>query len=142
MQSNGNDPRRYDDIIHLEHHVSKKHPQMAITDRAAQFAPFAALTGHEAAINETARQTERKVELDEERQRELNEKIWLIIRNLESHPAITVTYFVPDTKKDGGAYITISGKVKRIDEYEGVLILRDGTRIPLDDIMELEGRLF
>lgn len=121
MQSNDNDLHRYDDIIHLPHHVSKKYPQMAITDRAAQFAPFAALTGHEAAINETARQTERKVELDEERQRELNEKIWLIIRNLEKQPAVTVTYFVPDTKKDGGAYVTHSGQVKRIDEYDGLL---------------------
>ena len=109
---------RYDDIITLEHPVSKIHPRMSVMDRAAQFSAFAALSGYEDAIDETERLTETYTELDEGEKEILNEQLLKIKENIASHPAATCTYFEPDPKKEGGVYRTYSGKVRKIDEYE------------------------
>lgn len=129
---------KYDDIIHLPHHVSTKHPQMPIVDRAAQFSPFAALTGHDAAIKETARLTDQRIELDESQKKFLNEKLLLIAEEIEKHPVRSITYFVPDMKKEGGAYVRISGVVKKIDTDKRWILMEEGERIPIDEIIEIE----
>lgn len=128
----------YADIINLPHHVSSKHPQMSISDRAAQFSPFAALTGHEEAIKETARLTDERIELDEDRKYRLNEKLQMILRRNEKYPKASVLYFVPDTKKTGGSYASYTGRIKKIDEYEKILVMTDGTKIEIDQIYEIE----
>lgn len=132
----------YDDIIHLPHHVSKTRPQMSMEDRAAQFSPFAALTGYDAAILETGRLTEDKLELGEETQAILDRKQRYLAEIIDTKPEITVTYFVPDEKKSGGAYSTVTGFLKRIDEYERVLMLTDGRKIQLDAIFDIESGEF
>ena len=134
--------RNYDDIIELPHHVSAVHPQMSLADRAAQFSPFAALTGHEEAILETARLTEEFIELDEGRKEQINEKLKYLKENQDGKPEITVTYFQKDTRKSGGAYVTVRGQVKRIDEHECQVILTDGTGIAMEQIFSIEGELF
>ena len=133
---------QYDDIINLPHHVSKTRPQMSMLDRAAQFSPFAALTGHDAAIKETGRLTDEKVDLGEEEKEVLDRKQLFLMEKLSERPALTVTYFVPDEKKAGGAYVTRSGNLKKIDAFERWMQLIDGTKIPLDDILEIESELF
>lgn len=135
---NTGDMHRYDDIIMLPRHVSKTHPPMPAADRAAQFAPFAALTGHYDAVKETARLTEERVELDESCKAVLDGKLQDIRRRLGEEPAVTVTYFVPDERKSGGSYETAAGCVRKIDEYERVLVLTDGTRIPVSELLEIE----
>lgn len=132
----------YDDIIHLPHHVSKTRPQMSMEDRAAQFSPFAALTGYDAAILETGRLTEDKLELGEESRAILDRKQRYLAEIIDTKPEITVTYFVPDEKKSGGAYSTVTGFLKRIDEYERVLMLTDGRKIQLDAIFDIESDEF
>ena len=127
----------YDDIIHLPHHRSKKHAPMPLIDRAAQFSPFAALTGHDAAIKETARLTDRKIELDEYEIAVLDEKLQKIKEQLKVYPAVTLTYFQPDIRKDGGEYVTVTERVKKIDEYAKAMIMEDGTRILIEDIIEI-----
>lgn len=134
--------RNYDDIIELPHHVSAVHPQMSLADRAAQFSPFAALTGHEEAILETARLTEEFIELDEGRKEQINEKLKYLRENQAGKPEITVTYFQKDIRKNGGAYVTVRGQVKRVDEYECQVILTDGTGIAMEQIFSIEGELF
>lgn len=129
---------RYADIINLPHHVSSKHTQMSISDRAAQFSPFAALTGHEEAIKETARLTDERIDLDDDRKYRLNEKLQMILKRNEKYPQVSVLYFVPDEKKRGGSYVSHTGKIKKIDEYEKMLVLTDGTKIALDQIYEIE----
>lgn len=129
--------RNYEDIIHLPHHRSKKHAPMPLIDRAAQFSPFAALTGHDAAIKETARITDRKIELDEYEIAVLDEKLHQIKEQLIIQPEITVTYFQPDLRKEGGKYVTITSSVKKMDEYMKALVMEDGTRILIEDIIEL-----
>ena len=129
----------YDDILDLPHPTSKKHPRMSMAARAAQFAPFAALTGYGDAIKETARITDQQLELDENEKARLNEKLQLLRQHLPGKPKITITYFVPDTKKAGGSYQTITGFVKKLQEYERRLIMTNGTIIPLDTIIELYG---
>ena len=133
---------RYDDIIHLPHHVSKTRPQMSMMDRAAQFSPFAALTGYDAAIKETGRLTDEKIELGEETKAVLDRKQRYLSDMISVQPEITVTYFLPDERKSGGTYLSVTGKLKRIDEYERMMILTDGKKIPLDDIMDIESNLF
>lgn len=133
---------KYDDIIEMEHHTSKTRPRMSAYDRAAQFSPFAALTGHEAAIKETARLTECEKELDEGEKARLNEKLQMIKDNLESEIEVTITYFQPDERKSGGAYLRINGYVKRIDTYAHRIIMKDKTVIPIDEISEIESQLF
>ena len=113
---------KYDDIIHLPHHVSSVHPRMPMLDRAAQFSPFAALTGYESAIQETARVTDRRMELDEDAKANLDQKLRLLEMSPEQ-PPVALTYFQPDGKKSGGAYITITGVIKKMDEYARVIVL-------------------
>ena len=132
----------YSDIIALPHHVSKTRPQMSMQERAAQFSPFAALTGYDAAINETGRLTDEKVELGEETKSILDRKQQYLIDMISDQPEIAVTYFVPDERKSGGAYVTVTGNLKRIDEYERLMLMTNGTKIPLDDIMDIESDLF
>lgn len=133
---------KYDDIINLPHHVSVKHPQMALSDRAAQFSPFAALTGHEDSIRETARRTEAFLELDEDKKEQLDEKMHILQDYFSEKPKITVTYFVPDEKKDGGAYVTHRGRIRKIDIYLRRLLFEDGTEVPLQYIFEMDGEIF
>ncbi len=132
----------YEDIINLPHHVSKTHPQMSMQDRAAQFSPFAALTGYDDAIDETARLTGRKLELGEEAKEILDRKLQYLGSIISEQPEISVTYFVPDEKKDGGSYTTATGCLKRIDEYERLLLFTDGTRISLDEILDINSDVF
>lgn len=134
--------QKYGDIIELPHHVSSNHPQMSNSQRAAQFSSFAALTGHNAAIQETARLTDKKIELDEYEQNELNRKLAWLQKRLHDDPAnkptVQITYFQPDERKTGGAYVTIAGEVKRILEAEQTVLLTDGQTIPIGDILEIE----
>lgn len=129
--------RKYDDIIDLPHHVSTRHPQMPLSDRGAQFSPFAALTGHDAAIRETARLTDAFVELDEGRKAQLDEQLQLLKENQAQQPEIEATYFQPDLKKSGGAYMTIRGRVKKIDEYNRRILFTDGTVIPMETLLNI-----
>lgn len=128
---------KYDDIIELPHPVSKKHPKMSIHDRAAQFSAFAALTGHKAAIQETERLVDKKIELDENEIQLLNEKLAMVYELLDQHPEVEVTYFVKDSRKDGGKYVTVEGGVKKIDVYHQLLIFEDGTEVLVDNISEI-----
>lgn len=132
----------YEDIIHLPHHVSATRPQMSMADRAAQFSPFAALTGYDEAIKETGRLTDDRIELDENTRTALDIKQAYLAENINIHPEISITYFLPDTKKDGGEYVTATGSLKRIDEYERMLIFVDGRKIPMDEIANIDGNLF
>ncbi len=129
----------YTDILNLPHPTSKKHPRMTRTARAAQFAPFAALTGYNEAVKETARLTDEQLELDDTEKAQLNEKLQLLRQHLPRQLPITITFFIPDTKKAGGSYQTITGPVKKIQEYERRLIMTDGTIIPIDAIIGLYG---
>ena len=131
----------YDDIIHLPHHVSRIHPQMSMEDRAAQFSPFAALTGYDAAIAETARLTDQRVELDEYERQALNEKLQFISEHLKEHPRISITHFVPDHCKEGGEYVTVTGIVKKIEEHEKRMILMDGSMILIENVIRIENEL-
>lgn len=132
----------YCDIINLPHHVSKNRPQMSMHDRAAQFAPFAALTGYDDAVKETARQTNQKIELLDEQVAILNEKILLLNEKIKDNPEITITYFILDKKKEGGAYITIKGIVKKIDEYNKLITMQNDRKIKMDDIFDIQGDIF
>ena len=133
---------QYDDIINLPHHVSATRPQMSMMDRAAQFSPFAALTGYDAAIKETGRLTDDKIIMDEEGLNILNMKFQILIDNLFEEPEITITYFKPDERKSGGTYIEVTGTVKKFDEFERQIMMQDGTKIPMDDVLDVEGELF
>ena len=128
----------YSDIINLPHHVSHNHPQMPMEARAAQFAPFAALTGYDAVIHETARQTDKQVELEEYDNERLNRIFSELMDSLEEHPMVTVSYFKPDEHKAGGAYVTVTGQLKKIDTYEQIMKMEDGTVIPIGSIMDLQ----
>ena len=132
----------YDDIIDLPHHVSETHPPMSRADRAAQFSPFAALTGYDAAVRETARVTERRIELDEGVKAELNARLNCILEHLSEHPQVSLTYFVPDEKKSGGAYRTVTGTVRKLDGFAKTLTLADGTVVPMEEMVHVEGDLF
>ena len=132
----------YEDIVDLPHHVSPTRPQMSRADRAAQFSSFAALTGHDAAVRETARLTASRIDTAEDKRWELDLKQQLLTQVLPSRPEVTVTYFVPDTRKAGGAYVTANGRLKRIDSRRRILLLADGTEIPADDVLELESPIF
>ena len=132
----------YADIIHLPHHVSQNHPQMPMLDRAAQFAPFAALTGYEAAVGETARLTAERRELDAQEAEELNRRLAALIANLPDRPEATIEYFVPDDRKSGGAYVTVTGRVRHISVPEKTLVMEDGTVIGFEDIAAISGFQF
>ncbi len=133
---------KYDEIMGLPHHVSKTRSQMPMSDRAAQFAPFAALTGYDDAVKETGRLTDDKIELEENSLNELNAKIQLLRESLADKPEITFTYFKPDERKAGGAYLTTTGTVKKLDDYERLIVLQDGTKLPMDDILDINGVIF
>lgn len=128
---------RYDDIINLPHHTSLTKPRMPMSNRAAQFSPFAALTGYEDAIKETGRLTFEKVELDEDALIVLNRKLQLLIDRLNGKPKVTLSYFIPDARKSGGSYVDVTGMVKKIDNYERLIVLEDGTKIPMDDVIDI-----
>ncbi len=132
----------YDDIINLPNPTSKTHLRMSLYNRAAQFSPFAALTGHDAAVKETARLTEEKQELSEDEMARLNEKLNIMVKNIGTEKMVTITYFVPDLRKSGGAYISCSGIVKRVDEYEHTIVLTDKTVIPIAQISRIQGEMF
>ena len=137
-----NDLHRYDDIIDLPHHVSKNHPQMSMINRAAQFSPFQALTGYEDAVKEAARLTEAGIELDEDVRMILDEKFAILKAYLKTHPEATFNCFIPDSVKKGGSYITVSGRLKKIDDYNHVLIMDDGTELSIENICGIESPLF
>ena len=131
---------KYAHIIDLPHHMSKVRPQMTMYQRAAQFAPFAALTGHSAAIRETARLTDKEIELSENECNMLNQSIALLLEHIGEHPYVSITYFVHDSYKDGGKYITHSGTIKSWDEYEQRITFDDGTQIKVNEIIDIKGK--
>lgn len=134
--------RAYDDIIHLPHHVSTTRPHMTAINRAAQFSPFAALIGYDAAVKETTRLTDERVELDEYMKDLLSDRLKIIVDQLKGHHEIAITYFQPDVKKSGGAYVTAIGTVRKIDEYERIVLMTDGLMIAIDEIISIEGQIF
>lgn len=136
------DKHQYDDIINLPHHTSPTRPRMSAIDRAAQFSPFAALTGYDAAVKETARLTEERIELDEYAKADLDAKLQMIHDSFADNPEISITYFIPDERKAGGAYVTVTGTIKKIDTYEQNLIMTEGQIIPINEIIQLDGELF
>ena len=129
---------KYDDIIHLPHPDSPKHPRMSLHDRAAQFSPFAALTGHGAAIAETGRLTDQRMELDEYEMARVDAELQHLQELLPGRPTASITYFVPDERKDGGSYQTITGEVKRIDAVSGMIQMIDQREIPIEDVFSVE----
>jgi len=133
---------QYEDIINLPHHVSTTRPQMSMQDRAAQFSPFAALTGYDSAVKETARLTDQRINLDEYEIEALNARIQLIAEHLQDHPEVSITYFKPDERKAGGAYVTATGVAKKIDEYERIILMQGGEKIPMDEVIEIAGEIF
>lgn len=137
MKNYFGDTSRYEEIMNLPHHVSPKHPRMPAEDRAAQFAPFAALTGYGDAVREAARQTEKKGGADEERLEALDRTVRFLREKIKERPYISVTFFQPDEKKEGGSYVKRRGNLKKVDEYRRKLILTDGTEIFFDYILEI-----
>lgn len=133
---------KYDDIINLPHHTSSKRLPMSMLDRAAQFSPFAALTGYDAAIKETARLTEERIELDENEQEALDVQLQIIREHLKEKPEITVTYFQQDARKAGGAYLSLTGNVKKIDDYEKCIVMMDKQKIPVENVISVDGEIF
>ena len=129
----------YDDIINLPHYEPKRHPRMPLAARAAQFAPFAAVAGHDAAIREESRITDSWTELGDTGNDELNRKMEQLITLLPQHPTVTIEYFLPDSHKSGGSYQSASGQVKRIDEYERLIELTDGRKISIDMVQNIQG---
>ena len=132
----------YDDIINLPHPTSTKHPWMPMSDRAAIFSPFAALTGHAAAIQETARLTDQRMELDEDTKAMLALKQQILADRIAERPEISVVWFRPDARKEGGQYVTTVGQLKKVDDIARILQLADGTTIPLDEVLELRSDCF
>lgn len=134
--------KEYGDIINLPHPESKKHKRMSMHDRAAQFSPFAALTGHDAAIKETARLTDAFVDLDETMKAGLDEKLVLIMEKLNEKPQVTITYFLKDERKSGGSYEISEGWIRKVDFYERVIVMGDQSRILIDNVVDIESELF
>ena len=137
-----NTENRYDDIINLRHYSSPARPRMSRMNRAAQFAPFAALTGYDAAVTETARLTDKRHELTEDERIMLSEKLHILSENEQDRPVVRITYFLPDIRKSGGSYEAVTGAVRRIDEGEMKIIFTDGTRSDIEDIYDIEGDVF
>ena len=140
MSDNTQNP--YADLLDLPHPSFPQHPRMSMLERAAQFSPFAALTGYDAAVQETARITQREILLDEQEQEELNLRLQLLLENLQAAPPVQFTLFVPDEKKSGGRYETVQGTVRRMDLAEQLVILQDGRQLPLDRIYQIDSPLF
>lgn len=133
---------KYDDIIHLPHPTSKKYPRMSVRDRAAIFSPFSALSGHGTAIAETARLTDQRMELNEDAKVELDRRQAVLLEHIGEQPEVTVTWFRPDDRKEGGIYVTTVGRAKKIDEFKRILSMVSGQKIVLDDIVQIESQLF
>lgn len=129
----------YEDIINMPHHVSTKHPQMSLENRAAQFAPFAALTGYNDIIKETSRLTDMKLELSEEMKDIINDKLNFLNEKIKSKPIATITYFIKDKVKEGGSYITITSNIKQIDLVNKYIILTNKKKISINDIIGISG---
>lgn len=134
--------RKYEDIINLSHPISKRHPPMPLLDRAAQFSPFAALTGHEAALKETARLTEDSIWLEETAIRLLDDRLQFLVDSLPQKPVVEFSYFQPDKTKKGGSYEKITGIVKKIDIYRRIIIMEEGNSIIIDRLVEINGDIF
>jgi len=132
----------YADIINLPHHELTTRQRMPLINRAASFSPFAALTGYDEAVKETARQASKRIELDEGTKEILNDKLRIAVEKADEQPEITITFFLSDKKKDGGAYLTIKAVIKRIDEYERLVVFTDKTTLPIDDIYEIDGEIY
>lgn len=132
----------YEDIINLPHYEPKGHPRMSMVSRAAQFAPFAALTGYDDAVKETARLTDKRIEIDEGLKIIINNKLQVILDNIKDKPRVTFTYFIYDKKKIGGKYITITERVSKIDKINNYVILADKTKIPINEIINITGDIF
>ncbi len=132
----------YEDIIHLPHHVSSNRAQMLVSDRAAQFSPFAALTGFDGEIKETARLTDKRMELEEGAKAILDEKLRILNEQLSSQPEIIIEFFQPDELKAGGAYLSVRGTVKKIDAYHHTVVMQDGKSIPIEEIVDITGEMF
>lgn len=133
---------KYDEIANLPHHVSETRPQMPMSDRAAQFAPFAALTGYDSAIRETGRLTDERIELDEEALTALNLRYRLLMDALDKEPEVEITFFKPDERKSGGEYVTVIGAVKNIDDFERLITMQGGMKIPMNDVLSIDGEMF
>ena len=132
---------KYDDIINLPHHVSERHPQLGRDSYAAQFSPFAALTGYDGIVEEIARVTDERIELDDDSKDRISYKLGIVLDHLDDKPEVTVTYFLPDKKKDGGKYVTATGIITAFDRYERIIQLSDGPRIPVDDLLDIQGKI-
>ena len=132
----------YDSIINLPHHQSQTRPKMSLLDRAAQFAPFAALNGYDDAVKETARLTDGEAVLDDGQIAWLNERLMILSENTPTNTEVEITYFIPDEKKDGGKYLTVTGLVQKILEFEGLVIMQSCEKIPVEKIVSIEGGLF
>lgn len=136
----------YEDIICLPHHVSARHAQMPLADRAAQFSPFAALTGHDQAIRETARLTDFFAELDEQQREKLDRQLQILREQTgkipHGQPEVRITYFKPDAMKEGGAYVTVTGRVSKVDGYRRQILFTDGTALPMEALFSMEGESF
>lgn len=132
----------YEDIIKLPHHVSAARRHMSRHDRAAQFSPFAALTGYEAVIRESGRLTNRRMELSEDSREVLDRRQRMLQYLLPAGPEISVSYFKPDKLKEGGEYVTVTGRVKRLDEFERRIVFENGASVPMDEVAELRGEVF
>ena len=132
----------YDDIIDLPHHTSAKHPRLPMSSRAAQFAPFAALTGFESVIAEEGRLTDSFTELDDDRKEDIDLRLELLAGMTGDSPEATFMYFIPDAKKEGGSYSTVTGRIKKIDDIERIITLKSGVRIPIDSIFSITGEVF
>lgn len=142
MNANRSNPYRYDDLLDLPHHVSATHPHMSLLDRAAQFAPFKALTGFEDEVEETARLTDARTEPGEDRIARLDARLRLLEKHLAEAPTVSVTFFRPDSRKDGGRYETVSGTVGKIDPVSRRLVFQSGQSIDIDSIFDVDGALF
>ena len=128
---------KYDDIINMSHHISKKHPRMSLENRSAQFAPFAALTGYEDEVEETARITDKRIEITDEIKSKINMKLQIIQEKIKTNPKVTITYFISDNKKEGGSYKTVTSNVLKIDQYKKLVVLKDNTKIFISDIINI-----
>ena len=131
-----------DDIINLPHHQSTKHPKMPVLDRAAQFLPFAALSGYDADVKEASRLTTEMPELSEERKKELNDRLQILRKQTTPKSEVTITYFVPDARKEGGSFCTLLGTIKKLDEQKHQIIMENGIIIPINSIYEIQSRIF
>ena len=128
---------KYDDIINMGHHISKKHTRMSLENRSAQFAPFAALTGYEDEVEEIARLTDKRIEITDEMKTEINIKLKTIQEKIYAKPKVTVKYFIPDTKKEGGSYKTVTSNIIKIDKYKQTIVLKDKREIPINFITNI-----